>query len=58
MLRQGTFLNAIPSLEDLKAVRQLYKREKETLSMEILYDRKAVRQEIAVTIFKDGTKLP
>ena len=39
VLRQGTFLNAISRLEDLKAVRQLYKREKETSSMEILYDK-------------------
>ena len=39
VLRQGTFLNAISRLKDLKAVRQLYKREKETSSMEILYDR-------------------
>ena len=39
VLRQGTSLNALPRLKDQRAARQLYKREKETSSIEILYDR-------------------
>ena len=52
MLRQGTSLNAISGLENLKLVRQLNKREKDLVKGKIVRQR-SLRQK--TTIFKAGT---
>ena len=52
VLRQGTSLNAVPRLENLKPVRQLNKREKDLINGKIVQQR-SLRQK--TTIFKAGT---
>ena len=55
MLRQITPLNAIPRVENLKAVRKLNEWEKDLIDGKTVRQR-SVRQE--TTVFKVGTTLP